>query len=85
MCFTDLFLVLTLVGVDEAREGELAGGVDPECVVRGVVLLVLRDDQRVGLGRLGLHHLAQVVGAVDAHPVLVGGRVVCTQGDWTGR
>ena len=70
------FFILTLVGVDEAREGEVTGGIDPQRVVDGVVLLVLRDDQGLGLSRLGFHHLTQVVRAVDPHTVFVRWRVI---------
>ena len=73
---TYLFFILTLVGVDEASEREVTGGVDPQCVVDGVVLLILRDDQSVGLSRLGLHHLTQVVRAVDPDTIFVRRRVI---------
>ena len=38
---TYFFLILTLVGIDEACEGEVTGGIDSQCVVDGVVLLIL--------------------------------------------
>ena len=57
-------------------ERELAGGVDPQRVVDGVGLLVLGDDEAVETRTLLLHHLTQIVGAIDAHTVLVGRRIV---------
>ena len=43
----DFLLILRLVRVDKLLEGELARGIRSQCVMDRVVLLVLRDNQRV--------------------------------------
>lgn len=74
----DLFLIFGDVRLRDFVEGEVSGGVDPERVVDGVALLVLRHDERIdGRAPRVLHQFAQVVRTVDADPVPVRGRVVC--------
>ena len=66
------FLILLFVRVYNLIEAEFTGREHSKGVVDGVVLFVLRYDQRELPGSLLLHHLTEVMGGVDADPVFIG-------------